>query len=61
MRLADAGRAEQHDVLAVLDEVTAGQRLQLLPVDRGLVAEVERIEALDEREPCEAGAHRDVL
>src|SRR5439155_9727661 len=30
VRLADAGRAEQHDVLAVLDEVAAGERLELL-------------------------------
>src|SRR2546426_7170846 len=57
MRLADARGPQQHDVLAVLDEVAAGERLQLLAIDRGLVAEVERIEALHEREARQAGAH----
>src|SRR5207249_8166870 len=36
---ADAGRAEQDDIFPVLDEVAGGERLDLLLVERGLVAE----------------------
>jgi len=61
MRLADPGWAEQHDICAVLDEVATGERLDLLLVERGLVAEVEGLEALDEREAGQARTHGDVL
>ena len=61
VRLADAGRAEHDDVVAVLDEVAARECLHLLPVDRGLVAEVEGLQRLDEREARHGGAHGDVL
>src|SRR5712691_3256666 len=61
VRLADAGRPEEDDILAVLDEVTATERLDLLLVERGLIVEVEGLQALHEREAREMGAHRDVL
>src|SRR5207249_3192304 len=41
MGLAHAGRAEDHQVLTVLEEVTHAERLDLLAVDGGLIAEVE--------------------
>src|SRR5439155_7908784 len=59
--LPDAGRTEEHDILAVLDEVTAAQRLDLLLVERGLVAEVERLQALHEGEAGQVRAHGDML
>ncbi len=59
--LADARRAEDDDVLAMLDEMATGEILQLLFVQRRLVAEVEGVEALDEREARQVGAHGDVL
>src|SRR5882672_7782947 len=59
--LAYAGWAEDDDVLAVADEVAAGELLELLPVDRGLVGEVEAIQRLDEREARHGGSHRYVL
>src|SRR5262244_2947570 len=61
MGLPDAGRTEEHDILAVLDEVTAAQGLDLLLVEGGLVAEVEGLEALDEGETGQVGTHGDVL
>jgi len=59
--LADARRAEDEEILAVLEEVAGGERLELLLVERGLVAEVERLEPLHEGEPGQRGPHRDVL
>ena len=59
--LAHAGRAEHDDVVAVLDEVTARQRLDLLLVERRLIAEVEGLQRFDEGEARHAGAHGDVL
>src|SRR6185436_15383376 len=41
VRLAHAGRAEQHDVLGALDEAEAGELADLLAVDRGLKAEAK--------------------
>src|SRR5262245_2672165 len=61
MGLPDAGRAEDHQVLGVLDEVTGAQRLDLLLVEGGLVAEVEALQALDEGEAGQLSAHADVL
>jgi hypothetical protein len=61
MAFADAGRPEQHDVLAVLDEVAGRDLLQVLLIQRGLVGKVEGLQALHEREAGETGAHRDVL
>ena len=55
------GGPEDDNVVAVLDEVAGGERLDLLLVDGGLVGEVELLEALDEREAGQAGAHGDVL
>ena len=46
---------------AVLDEVTARQRLDLLLVDRGLVAEVEGVETFDEGEARQVRTHGHVL
>ena len=46
----DTWRPEQDEVFVVLDEVAETQLLDLLAVDRGLVAEVEAVESLDERE-----------
>ena len=54
--LADAGRAEEDDVLLALNEAELVQRVDLLALDVGLEAEVEVRERLDRREP--AGAHR---
>ena len=45
----------------MFDEVAAGERLDLIAVDRWLIAELEGLEALHEREAREAGAHGDVL
>jgi hypothetical protein len=59
--LADAGRAEQDDILAVLDEVAAAECLDLLLVERRLLAEVEGVQALHEGEARQVGPHRDVL
>ncbi len=61
VRLADPRRAEDNHILSVLDEVTAGQGLELLLVDRGLVAEVKGVQPLDEGEARQLGAHGDVL
>src|SRR5882672_11353931 len=55
MGLAHPGRAEDHQVLAVLDEVTQAEGLELLTVDGGLIAEVETVQALDEGEAGELG------
>jgi hypothetical protein len=49
MRLADARRPEQDDILAVLDEPTRRQRLDLFAIHRRLVALVKRLEPLHER------------
>src|SRR5262249_3078812 len=51
MRLADAGRAEEDDVLGALDEAQAGQLAELLAVDRGLKVEIKLVERLDPRQP----------
>jgi hypothetical protein len=59
--LADAGRTEQDDILAVLDEVTAAERLDLFRVERWLVAEIEGVQALHEGEARQVRAHGDVL
>ena len=49
MRLADAGRAEEDDVLLPLQEPEFVERVDLLALDRGLEAEVEVRERLDRR------------
>src|SRR5262249_39051609 len=59
--LAHPGRAEDEEILAVLEEVARGQCLDLLLVEGGLVGEVEGLEALHEREASERRPHRDVL
>jgi hypothetical protein len=59
--LPTPGGPEHDDVVAVLDEVAAGQLLHLLAVDRGLVVEVEGLQRLDEREARHRRAHGDVL
>lgn len=61
MTLADPRGPEQHDILAVLDEVARGHLLNLLLIQRGLVTEVEDLQALHKRKPGETRAHRDVL
>ena len=58
---ADPGRAEEDDVLAMFDEVAAAEHLELLLVQRGLIAEVEGLETLHEGEARQVGPHRDVL
>ena len=45
----------------MLHEVAARQGLDLLLVERGLVAKVEGVQPLDEGEAGEVGAHGDVL
>lgn len=61
VRLAHTGRSQDDNVLAVLDEMAVGQLLDLLFVYRGLIAELERVQALYERESRQVRAHRDVL
>ena len=61
VRLADAGWSEHDDVVAVFDVMATGKRLQLLLIDRRLVAEVEGLKRLDEREARHGGSHGDVL
>ena len=61
MRLADAGRPEQAEILAVLQEVAGAEGLHLLLVEPGLVAEVEALETFHEGEAGQMGAHGDVL
>ena len=53
-------RTCSHQVLPVLDEVAKTELLDLLPVDPGLVAEVEAVESLDKREAGQVRSHRDV-
>jgi hypothetical protein len=45
----------------MLDEVATGQALDLPFVHRGLIAEVEGFQRLDEREARHGRAHRNVL
>ena len=45
----------------MLDEVAGAQGLDLLLVERGLVAEVEGLQALHEGEAGQVGPHGDVL
>src|SRR5262249_30647226 len=49
-RCADAGRAEQDNVLRALDETQAGELAHLPAVDGGLELEVELVERLDPRQ-----------
>jgi len=61
MRLADAGRAEEDDVLGTLDKGQAGELMDLLARYAGGEAKVKAVERLYRREagnPCEhlAGA-----
>ena len=62
VRLADAGRAEEDHVLLPFQEPELVERVDLLPLDRGLEAEVEVRERLDRRKTarshggCEAPA-----
>jgi hypothetical protein len=53
--------AQDDDVVSVLDEVAARQLEDLLLVDRGLVAEVEGLQRLDEGETRHGRAHDHVL
>jgi hypothetical protein len=59
MRLADARRAEQEQVLAVGDPPTGGEIADLLRIDRGLGVVVEAGEILDRREVGELEGHVD--
>src|SRR3989442_1187299 len=61
MGLAHPGRPEDYQVLPVLDEATHAKGLDLLAVDGRLIAEVETVQALDEGEAGELGAHGDML
>ena len=45
----------------MLDKVTAAERLDLLLIERGLVAEVEGVQALHEWKARQMGPHGDVL
>src|SRR5215831_5067009 len=56
MRLADAGRAEQDDVLGALDEAETSQLADLLAIDRRLKVEIELLQALHPGEPGELEA-----
>jgi hypothetical protein len=51
MGLADAGRAEQHDVLVAVHEVELAEMLDDGLPDRALEAEVELLERGSGREP----------
>ena len=55
MRLADAGRAEEDDVLPALHEAEFVERVDLFALDRRLEGEVEVRQGLHARQP--AGAH----
>jgi len=59
--LADAGRAEQDDVLAVGDEATRRELLNEPLVERRLEREVEIVERLDRGEVRNLHAHGDAL
>ena len=61
MRLPDAGRPEQNDVLAVGDESALCELLKPLLVDRGLEGEIEALERLDVRELGQSRSNGDVL
>ena len=52
VRLADAGRAEEDHVFLPLEEPEFVERVDLLPLDRGLEAEIEVRERLDRRKPA---------
>ena len=60
MRLADAGRAEQQNVLLAFQEGQTGQLVQLAFVDRGLEGEVELVQALVIGEVCPLRLQADV-
>src|SRR5690349_10856478 len=57
MRLADAGRAEENDVLGALDEGKPGELVDLLARDTGGEAEVKAVKRLDRREASDPGEH----
>lgn len=59
--LPDTGRAQEDDVLACLHKPTDREGLNLLLIERGLIAEVEGLQGLDEGEAGEARPHSDML
>src|SRR5690348_6827504 len=54
VRLADAGRPEEDDILAPLDEAKLVEAFHLLAAQRGLKGEVEVVELLDHGQPTRA-------
>ena len=61
MGLADPGRAQQTQIVALLQELAGAEGLQLLLVQAGLVGEVEALQAFDEGEAGQVRPHGDVL
>lgn len=61
MGFAYPRRAEQGDVVAVLDEAAAGKLGDLLSVNRGLVGKVEGLQGFDERKAGKGRSHGHVL
>src|SRR5439155_7311928 len=57
MRLADAGRAEEDDVLGALDEGEAGELVDLLARYACREAKVEAVERLHHRKAGDPGEH----
>ena len=61
MRLADAGRAEEQDILGLGDEAAGGELANQPLIDGGLEFEVELFERLHRREVRDLDAHGDAL
>ena len=61
MRLPDARRAEQEDVIAALDVAPGGELADELGIDGRLELEVEALEGLLKREAGHGDAHGQVL
>src|SRR5215831_1058771 len=57
MRLADAGRTEEDDVLGALNKGEAGELVYLRARHAGGEAEVKAVECLDRRKPGDPGEH----
>jgi len=52
MRLTDARRPEEDDILLALEELQGVQALELVALDRRLKREVEVVECLHRRQSC---------
>src|SRR5439155_25091079 len=59
MRLADPGRAEQQQGIAMGDPAAGRELADLHPIDRGLGGKIEAVEIAQRREVGDLGGHLD--